>query len=213
MDYYHGFKEKYPSKFVELMVIANEIPMERKRRLSQFGVSFKEIPESEFSEIIEANVAKIQCPLRVMPLEKEKVRVMSRKTMNRKALFDKLGVPLKNNRWSWGGVRADGAVFLRVWQDEIRNEGNREFVRVAANKDFQNKSPANPGYRERLQHLALVKNGAMSYMVICVAKDVHAIPRAVKSFNSDELYLGGKLMDADGDSWLEIVGRFPVQDV
>jgi hypothetical protein len=214
LDYYHSFKENHPGEFVELMVIANEIPIERKRRLSQFGVSFIEIPEAEFSEIIEANIAKIKYPIQVIPPEEEKGRVMSRKGMNPNSLFDKLGVPLKNNRWSWGGIRGDGAVFLRVWQDEVRKEGNTEFVRVTAKKIFQNRSRKHPGYQERLEHLSLVKNGAISYMVICAAKDVHAIPRSIKNFNSDELYIGGKLKnDADGDSWLEIVGRVSVQDI
>jgi hypothetical protein len=86
-------------------------------------------------------------------------------------------------------------------------------VKVAANKFFQNKPRKSPGYQERLEHLARVKNGAMCYMVICVVKDKDVYPRKIKRFNSDELYLGGKLMDYDGDSWLEIVGRVPFRDV
>jgi hypothetical protein len=50
IDYYHGYKEKNPQEFIELMVIANSIPKERKKRLSDWGVSFKEIPVSEFLE-------------------------------------------------------------------------------------------------------------------------------------------------------------------
>ncbi len=33
------------------------------------------------------------------------------------AMFENLGAPLANSRWSWGGVRQDGAVVLRVWQN------------------------------------------------------------------------------------------------
>jgi hypothetical protein len=33
--------------------------------------------------------------------------------------FDDLGAPLTNMQWSWGAVRSDGAVFVRVWEDEI----------------------------------------------------------------------------------------------
>ncbi len=144
---------------------------------------------------------------------------MSPKPMRQKALFDKLGVRLRSVRWSWGGVReSDKAIFLKVWKDEKRklpSEGNREFVRVTDKKRFESKDRKrkHPGYYERLDHLARVKNGAKSYMVICIAKDVHTVPREVKSFNSDELYLGGKLMDYDGNSWLEIVGCVPVQDL
>jgi hypothetical protein len=35
--------------------------------------------------------------------------------------FAYLEAPLANQRWSWGAVRpSDGAVLLRVWQDEQR---------------------------------------------------------------------------------------------
>ncbi len=50
LDYYHEYKEKNPQEFIELMVIANSITKERKKRLSDWGVSIKEIPEAEFLE-------------------------------------------------------------------------------------------------------------------------------------------------------------------
>ncbi len=50
LDYYDEYKEAHPKDFIELMVIANTIPQERKARLSAHGISFKEIPESEFIE-------------------------------------------------------------------------------------------------------------------------------------------------------------------
>lgn len=49
-DYCDEYKEKNPQEFIELMVIANSIPQERKKRLSAWGVSIKEIPVSEFIE-------------------------------------------------------------------------------------------------------------------------------------------------------------------
>src|SRR4030042_5538394 len=101
LDYYHGFKDKYPDEFVELIVIANEISGERKRRLSQFGVSFKEIAYSEFSEITKANFDEIKLSIEAMSLKEGTVRVGSLKQMKKGALFAKLEVPLKNLRWSW----------------------------------------------------------------------------------------------------------------
>lgn len=56
LDYYHEFKEKNPTEFIELMVIANRITNERKKRLSDWGVSFKEIPESDFINIGKSSV-------------------------------------------------------------------------------------------------------------------------------------------------------------
>lgn len=50
LDYYHEYKENNPFEFIELMVIANKIPDERKKRLSDWGVSFKEIPLGDFMD-------------------------------------------------------------------------------------------------------------------------------------------------------------------
>jgi hypothetical protein len=48
LDYYLEYKENNPDAFIELMVIANRIPYERRRRLDHDGIEWKEIPESEF---------------------------------------------------------------------------------------------------------------------------------------------------------------------
>lgn len=51
LDYYHEYKEAHPDQFVDVMVVANEIPPERKRRLRDLGVEFKEVAESTFLEL------------------------------------------------------------------------------------------------------------------------------------------------------------------
>ncbi len=53
LDYFDEYKTKFPNEFVELMVIANKIPRERRNRLSSMGISFKEIPESEILDDIQ----------------------------------------------------------------------------------------------------------------------------------------------------------------
>lgn len=58
LDYYEKFKEAHPKEFVELMVIANQITSERKARLASKGISYKEIPESEFIDLEEAKESK-----------------------------------------------------------------------------------------------------------------------------------------------------------
>lgn len=50
LDYYDEYKSKNPSGFIELMIIANKIPRERRERLNSHGISFIEIPESIFLE-------------------------------------------------------------------------------------------------------------------------------------------------------------------
>ncbi len=48
LDYYHEYKEKNPRDFIDVMVIANIVPPERKRRLNDLGVDYKEVSESIF---------------------------------------------------------------------------------------------------------------------------------------------------------------------
>jgi hypothetical protein len=49
MDYYDEFRERHPTDFIELMIVANNIPAERKKRLSAHGISYREIPEPMFA--------------------------------------------------------------------------------------------------------------------------------------------------------------------
>jgi hypothetical protein len=129
------------------------------------------------------------------------------------SLFKYLNAPLTNQRWSWGAARAsDGAVFLRVWQDEIVKSGQRRLARVTANAVFAG-NEADPGYAERLRHVELIRNGAKSYMIVCAAVDVHASPRAIATFNEKEVFVGGTLAETNGEWWLELVSRQPVQSV
>lgn len=48
LDYYHEYKSMRPEEFIDLMVVANSIPVERKQRLRDAGISFREIPLSDF---------------------------------------------------------------------------------------------------------------------------------------------------------------------
>jgi hypothetical protein len=129
------------------------------------------------------------------------------------SLFKYLNAPLTNQRWSWGAVRAsDGAVFLRVWQDEVVKSGQKRSARVTANAFFKD-DETNPGYAERLRHVELIKNGAKSYMIMCAAVDTQASPRAIATFNEKEVFVGGTLKETDGDWWLELVSRQPVRTV
>jgi len=48
LDYYYEYKGAHPEEFIDLMVIANIIPPERKKRLTDLGIAFKEIQRSDF---------------------------------------------------------------------------------------------------------------------------------------------------------------------
>ena len=138
---------------------------------------------------------------------------MTRPTTSPSELFRRLGAPLLNVVWSWGAVRpADGVVFLRVWQDRERKVDGRWYTMLTHHAVFVD-DPANLGWQERLGHLAKIRGGARCYLVMCEAKDVEASPRAIKSFNDRDLFVGGALVEMDGDWWIERVGRVAVRDV
>ncbi|MBA4408908.1 MAG: hypothetical protein C0397_05745 [Odoribacter sp.] len=47
-DYRDEYKQNNPTEFIDVMIIANNIPSERKERLSSWGITFIEITESRF---------------------------------------------------------------------------------------------------------------------------------------------------------------------
>jgi hypothetical protein len=67
LDYYDEYKERNPKEFVEVMLVANIIPSERKHRLTARGISYREIPPSEF---IVKNDGNIELLAAVVPSEK-----------------------------------------------------------------------------------------------------------------------------------------------
>lgn len=122
--------------------------------------------------------------------------------------FIKLGAPLLNRRWSWGAVSdLDCTVFLRVWQDQIRTYNGCRYVRVV--RPVNTRNVDKPGFQERLRHIATVQQGAPCYMIMCVAEDADASHREIQSFNDDELFVGGNIVDLDDDggSWIQITGQ------
>jgi hypothetical protein len=124
--------------------------------------------------------------------------------------FTYLGAPLVNQRWSWGAVRpGDGAVFLRVWQDEGRKIDGSWYTQVTFTKFFS-ENAASLGYAERLEHISAIRGGKSSYMIMCLARDPAASPREVSKFNRDDIFVGGRLIEIEGDCWLERINRLPV---
>lgn len=123
--------------------------------------------------------------------------------------FKYVGAPLRNSRWSWGGVRADGAVFLRVWQDRKRvHEGVLHF-RVTSHERYR-EDPENLGYKERLEHVARINAGAHAYLIVAIAEDVDAHPREIKSV-VDDVFVGGRPVELDGDTWIPVTERIPLR--
>jgi uncharacterized protein DUF3553 len=125
--------------------------------------------------------------------------------------FISLGAPLRNLRWSWGALRSDGVVILRIWKDQIRVfEGEGTFAQVDRWREVRS---SNPGARERTDHVALIRRGARSLLVMCAAEDVDARPRKVLSYDRGELYQGGRVIERDGIAWIEVGHPVALEDV
>lgn len=122
----------------------------------------------------------------------------------------RLHAPLRNARWSWGAVREeDGAVFLRVWQDEKLKRAGSWYMRLTAHDFFADKAH-NLGWQERLEHVKLTQSGAPSYMVMCEAVDPTAAVREIKGFDNHDVFVGGEMVEHQGDLWLEMISRMSV---
>jgi len=131
--------------------------------------------------------------------------------MSQAALFRRVGAPLANARWSWGAVReADGAVFLRVWQDRVRRLNDVQFVQLTHNVEFAN-DPTNLGHQERNRQIEMIRQGSQCYLVMCQAADVNVLPRKVRDFNAQEVFPGGILKDFEGETWIELLPRISVR--
>ncbi|HEY1784224.1 MAG TPA: hypothetical protein VGG30_01700 [Pirellulales bacterium] len=130
--------------------------------------------------------------------------------MTLSTFFKSLGAPFVNARWSWGAVRPeDGALFLRVWEDEVRRIDNTQWVRVAANAQYAGSN--DDGWLERLAHLDRIRGGAKCFLVFVAAKDKNAMPRGVKSFLDDAVIEGTKIAEFDGDTRIQLGRRIPAQ--
>jgi hypothetical protein len=128
-------------------------------------------------------------------------------------LFEALGAPLANNRWSWGAVRpSDGAVFLRVWQDRKFVEEGAAFYELTQHRKYAD-NPDDLGHQERLRHVELIRSGARCYLVMCVVQEAGVLPRTIRSFNANDVFQGGELRERDGETWIRSVARIPLTKV
>ena len=130
--------------------------------------------------------------------------------MSPSAFFNRLQAPLLNVQWSWGAVRPDGIVILRVWGDQTQPIDGKRFVRLTHHSIFR--GIANNGYNERIRHVAAIQAGADAYAVMCNAVDDLAEPREIRSFDDRTLIHLGELLEIDGDEWAEMKARISLKE-
>src|SRR4051812_44131176 len=130
--------------------------------------------------------------------------------MSLTGLFTAFGAPLANTRWSWGAVKPDGTVFLRVWTDEMKTVEGRRYVRLINRRAYEDDED-NLGYAERVGHVQLLTDGASGYAVLCTAAEPRAKSRDIVSFDDRTLFRLGGVALFDGDEWGEVVERVSVR--
>ena len=114
-------------------------------------------------------------------------------------MFQYCNAPLKNTRWSWGAVSVNNEIFYV--ENELVVIEDRRFYRVTHLAVYKDKM-FHPGIRERLDHVERITR-LSSFMIKCRAKNPKAIPREFKDFDVSHIGAGGKLIDIEGDKWLE----------
>jgi hypothetical protein len=131
----------------------------------------------------------------------------------------KLNSPMLNNRWSWGAVKPDGsAVYLSVWQDEIRRDDPKDpksavWADVLWDETLWNEvNGASMARDERIKHIELIKTGVQGYALVKIAKDVKAMPRQMKEFNSEYLIClkNNFRLSKEGVLQVELGGKYTV---
>lgn len=122
-------------------------------------------------------------------------------------MFKMLGAPLKSQRQSWGAVRQqDGAVFLRVWQNDICVIDGEWRIWVADASGLSSKF----AHKERLSHVELIRSGSPSYLVIVRPDRSDPRKQRIAGFNTKTVFVGGALAESGGCVWLTLADRIPV---
>ena len=130
--------------------------------------------------------------------------------MSLQAHFENLGAPLRNSRWSWGSVRQDGKVVLRVW---ACSWDSQDRVFQVMYPDLEN---ASPGYDERMEHLNLIRNGS-GYILILVRENENYDPERggnlLGSYDRKTVFVGTEWLEGgDQEFYLKPSGRRPVHE-
>ena len=115
-----------------------------------------------------------------------------------------LGAPLRNDRWSWGAINpTTEQLFLRVWEDERKVVDGLPCFLIQA-KTWKNTSAGRP---ERAHQIELMRNGMQAYGVVCVARDISAPRRTIRSFKTDTLLKFGPVIDKTDSVYAVITGE------
>ena len=101
LDYYDEYKEKNPQDFIDVMIVANTIPSERKKRLNSLSISYREIPESMFINLPDES-SESKTEVNIMNNSEKKRGILPDSSFIIK-VREKLEELNNNNIWKIGG--------------------------------------------------------------------------------------------------------------
>lgn len=117
--------------------------------------------------------------------------------------FNDLGLPFRNQMWSWG-ARRDNVVVLRTWADEYDVSSRRIAV---LRRDMLLGDPS-AGLDERVQHLKAIWTGGIgAYAIIATAQDPVAKRRQIASYRDDLFPIEAVEEGADGTLYARCAKR------
>ena len=131
--------------------------------------------------------------------------------MNITRAFELLGAKLHNNRWSWGALRADGTLVLRVWAETVFSIAGKKYVQVLG-RDWKNiderSDSGNLGFAERKRHVELLEQGAPCILIMCQCNDPSTLNGwTIKTFDEKTAFVGGEVIRRDGLKNKYVEGR------
>jgi len=127
-------------------------------------------------------------------------------------MFKALGAPLKNTRWSWGALNPNtGAVYLRVWIDDVRERQQGKIVRLTNRAYFEGGKSL--GYAERKRHLERLQGGVPGYLIFCRSREPSVNRRKMKSFVADQIFPTGAMEEVEGDTYIQFAEGIAITGV
>lgn len=123
LDYYDAYKEQNPAEFIELMVIANRIPVERKKRLQSMGISFREISESEFladksEQLPTEQTTEIETPLKETQFTSELGYSLSEDLKYRELIKNLVPIIKANSAWTSQIKAKENKIFFKQFVEK-----------------------------------------------------------------------------------------------
>lgn len=121
---------------------------------------------------------------------------------------DVIGVSFSNPRWSWGGVDHEGRrLFLRLWRDDLRADAGSQRIRVQRKHHGRDR----PGWKERQQHIDLLRAGYQGYAVLCDRAQQRM--GLIKSFDRNTVLMLGPVTETEQEISADILRVVPIEEI